>query len=155
MQCTSNNLDLFLAGQMGAYVELCFPDGTRIRFVPAPSAAGHTNTYRQTGGSTGPFRNTTAEFDGKVWRVKRNDDWTLYFPYHPEWLGQYVTVLGSFAAPDGLEYKIERDMWARPCRLQLPPENGCTSRMMHSTELAASDLRSAARCNTSTIRAGG
>jgi YD repeat-containing protein len=105
----SNNLDLFLAGQMGAYVELCFPDGTRIRFVPAPSAAGHTNTYRQTGGSTGPFRNTTAEFDGKVWRVKRNDDWTLYFPYHPEWLGQYVTVLGSFAAPDGLEYKIERD----------------------------------------------
>ena len=105
----SNNLDLFLVGQMGTFVELCFPDGGRIKFVHAPPAAGHTDTYRQTGGRTGPFRNTTAEFDGKVWRVKRDDDWTLYFPYHPEWLGQYVTVLGSFTAPDGLEYKIERD----------------------------------------------
>jgi YD repeat-containing protein len=33
----------------------------------------------------------------------------LYFPYHPEWLPQYVTVLGSSTDPAGHEYKIERD----------------------------------------------
>ncbi len=105
----SNSLDLFLIGQMGVYVELCFADGSRIRFVDTPSATGHPDAYRQTGGYTGPFRNTSAEFDGKVWRIKRNDGWTLYFPCHPEWLAQYVTVLGSFVDPAGQEYKIERD----------------------------------------------
>ena len=105
----SNNLDLFLVGQMNAYVELCFPDGARIRFVDTPSKPGHPDTFRQTGGDTGPFRNTAATFDGNGWRLKRNDGWTLYFPYHPQWLIQYVTVLGSFTDPAGHEYKIERD----------------------------------------------
>lgn len=105
----SNNLDLFLVGQIGVYVELCFPDGARIRFVDTRSEPGHPDTFRQTGGDTGPFRNTAATFDGNAWRLKRNDGWTLYFPYHPEWLAQYVTVLGSFTDPAGREYKIERD----------------------------------------------
>ncbi len=105
----SNTLDLFLVGQMGSNVDLCFEDGARIHFVYQQPQPGEPDTYRQVGGSTGPFAGTAATFDGSVWRIKRNDGWTLLFPYHPDWLTQYVTVLGSFTDPTGGEYKMERD----------------------------------------------
>jgi YD repeat-containing protein len=107
---TTDTLDLALIGQMGSYVDLWFEDGARIHFVHQPPQPGQQDAYRQVGGWTGPFAGSAATtFDGSVWRIKRNDGWALFFPYHPDWLPQYVTVLGSFTDPAGGEYKMERD----------------------------------------------
>jgi YD repeat-containing protein len=105
---TTHTLDLFLVGQMGSYVDLCVEDGGRIHFIHQPPRPGEDDSYRQVGGWSGPFAGSAAKFDGSEWRVKRNDGWTLYFPYHPDWPPQYTTVLGSFSDPAGREYKMER-----------------------------------------------
>jgi YD repeat-containing protein len=102
-------LDMFLVGQMDAYVDLCLEDGARIHFVHQQRKPGELDTYLEPGGWSGPYTRTKFEFDGKIWRLKRNDGWTFFFPYHPEWLPQYVTVLTSFTDPAGHEYKMERD----------------------------------------------
>jgi YD repeat-containing protein len=105
----SDTLDMFLIGQIGSYVELCLEDGARIRFNDEKSKPGHPDVYRQAGWDAGPFKNALAEFDGSEWSIKANDGWTYYFPYHANWLPQYVTALGSFTDPGGHEYKMERD----------------------------------------------
>ena len=109
----TDTLDVALTGQMGSYVDLSTEDGARIHFVhqvPRPGQ-GNFDVYVEPGGWSGPYTRTQARFDGKVWRVKRNDGWTFVFPYHPEWLPQYVTVLTAFTDPAGHEYKMERDNW--------------------------------------------
>jgi len=105
----SDTVDMFLVGQMDAYVDLCLEDGARIHFVHQQRKPGELDTYLEPGGWSGPYSRTKFEFDGKIWRLKRNDGWTFFFPYHPEWLPQYVTVLTSFTDPAGHEYKMERD----------------------------------------------
>jgi YD repeat-containing protein len=117
----THTLDLFLAGQMGSYVDLCLEDGARIHFVHQHPQPGEQDTYSQVGGWTGPFAGTAAKFDGSVWRIQRNDGWTLFFPYHPNWLLQYVTVLGSFTDPTGREYKMERDNVGDLLSVTTPP----------------------------------
>lgn len=105
----SDSLDMFLVGQMGSYVDLCLEDGARIHFVHQLGKPGQLDTYLEPGAWSGPYIRTKFEFDGKIWRLKRNDGWTFFFRYHPEWLLQYVTVLTAFSDPAGHEYKMERD----------------------------------------------
>jgi YD repeat-containing protein len=104
----THTLDMFLVGQMGSCVDRCMEDGARIHIIHQEQQPGQLDTYAEPGGWSGPYTGSKAEFDGKVWRVKRNDGWTFLFPYHPEWLPQYVTVLTSFTDPAGHEYKMER-----------------------------------------------
>ncbi len=105
----THNLNVTLAGQMGAYVDLCLADGARIHFVHQPPQPGKPDTYREDGRWGGPYTRADAEFDGKVWHLKRNDGWTLLFPYRPDWAPLYITVLTSYTDPAGREYKMERD----------------------------------------------
>ncbi|MGA3295726.1 MAG: cytochrome c oxidase assembly factor Coa1 family protein [Candidatus Acidiferrales bacterium] len=104
-----HSLDIFLAGQMGTYVELSLPDGTRVHFDHAPQNPGQPfDVYRVRLGG-GPFGHAEADYAAGLWRVKRADGWTLFFPYRPRWPGQYVTVLTSFSDPAGHMYAMQRD----------------------------------------------
>lgn len=98
-----HSLDIFLAGEMGSYIDLSFADGGKIRFQhERPSSSGdryvsHDSSY------------TSAIFQGDVWTIFRSDGSKLYFPYRPRALTQYVTVLTGFTDSRGYLYQMERD----------------------------------------------
>jgi YD repeat-containing protein len=104
-----HSLNLFLVGQMGFAVDLCFEDGGRIHFVHQRPLAGQPDTYVEPGEGSGPFTGAKAEFDSKVWKITTNDGWTYFFPWRPKSLPQYATVLTNFTDPAGHLYKMDRD----------------------------------------------
>lgn len=106
-----HSLDMFLVGQMGYYIEVCLEDGSKAHFDRQQPLAGQPESqiYRETKGEGGPFAHAEAEYSGGVWKLKRTDGWTFFFPYHGQWLPQYVTVLNSFSDPAGHKYEMERD----------------------------------------------
>lgn len=98
----SDSLDIFLAGQMGAYVDLIYEHGGRLHFVhshPRPGEFG--DAYRASG--------TTALYAGDGWTVTMRDGSKLYFPYRPNYLGYNVTVLTGYTDPEGHKYEMERN----------------------------------------------
>lgn len=104
-----HSLDIFLAGQMGVRIDLMMPDGATVRFEHVqPSPGQSPEIYRARQGAD-PWGDAEAVYDAGVWRVKRTDGWTFFFPYRPRWLRQYVTVLGSFTDPEGQSYEMQRD----------------------------------------------
>jgi YD repeat-containing protein len=105
----SDSLDIFLVGQMGVDIDLIMEDGSRAHFIHSQSQPGQPDTYSEQGDWNDLFAGAKAHFDGRVWCVERTDGWKFFFPYHPNWLTQYVTVLGSFTDPEGRNYEIERD----------------------------------------------
>jgi YD repeat-containing protein len=119
----TNSLDIFLVGQMGSYVDLCLEDGARIHFIHRHGQAGQPDAYVEPTGWSGPYAGAKAELHANVWQLERTDGWTLYFAYHPEWLPQNVTVLGSSTDPAGHEYKIERDSFGDLVSVTTPSGN--------------------------------
>jgi YD repeat-containing protein len=108
---TMESLDMFLVGQMGVEIDLYQGDSSSVHFerVQAGSGWQAPQVYRETKGEGGPFAHATAEFSVGIWKITRTDGWTYFFPYHAQWLPQYVTVIGSFTDPQGRKYKTERD----------------------------------------------
>ena len=98
----SDSLDIFLAGQMGVYVDLIYEHGGRLHFVhsrPGPGVFG--DAYRANG--------ALAVYAGDGWTVTMHDGSKLYFPYRPNYLGYNVTVLTGFTDPEGHKYEMERN----------------------------------------------
>ena len=106
----SHPFDMFLGGRMGVAVDLITEDGSRAHFVHQPSEVGQMgDTYKVSRGAGKRFVGTEAVFQGGTWRIKTADGWTYFFPYRPQALPQYVTVLTSFIDPKGRRYEMERD----------------------------------------------
>jgi len=98
----SDSLDIFLAGQMGVYVDLIYEDGRRLHFVhsrPGPGVFG--DAYRANG--------ALAVYAGGNWTVTMHDGSKLYFPYRPNYLGYNVTVLTGYTDPTGHKYEMTRN----------------------------------------------
>jgi YD repeat-containing protein len=89
---------------MGYYVDVFQEDGGKTHFKRVKSAAGEPDQLYRAEGGMGQ-----AVFLGNVWRVNGLDGWTWLFPYRPQALPQYVTVLTSFTDPGGHLYKMERN----------------------------------------------
>ena len=104
-----HSLNVMLTGQMGFAVDLSYEDGAKAHFVHQPPQPGKPDTYVEAGGWSGPLTRARATFDGKVWTITSNDGWSYFFPFQPNWLPQYMTVLTSFRDPSGGLYKMERD----------------------------------------------
>jgi YD repeat-containing protein len=106
----SDSFDMFLGGQMGIAVDLIREDGARVHFVhQEPKAGQEGDIYQVTWGAGQRFANTEAVYLGDHWQIKTADGWTYLFPYRPQALPQYVTVLTSFVDPAGRRYEMERD----------------------------------------------
>jgi predicted Zn-dependent protease len=106
----SHSFDIFLGGQMGVAVDLITEDGSRVHFVHQPPRAGQLgDTYGVSWGAGKRFVGTEAVFLGDTWQIKTADGWTYFFPYRPQALPQYVTVLTSFIDPAHHKYEMERD----------------------------------------------
>lgn len=104
----SHAFDMFLGGQMGVAVDLIAEDGHRTHFMhQTPQAGQRGDTYRPDRGSGGRF--IDAVYAAGNWEVHTIDGWTYNFPYRPQALPQYVTVLTSFTDPDKRRYDMERD----------------------------------------------
>jgi YD repeat-containing protein len=104
----SDSFDMFLGGKMGVAVDLIMDDGVRINFFHQPPQVGQRgDTYRPRPGTGGRF--VEAVFLGNTWQVTTNDGWSYFFPYRPEALPQYVTVLTSFVDPALRKYEMQRD----------------------------------------------
>lgn len=104
----SDSFDMFLGGKMGVAVDLIMDDGGRVNFVHQPPQVGQRgDTYRPASGTGGRF--VDAVFLGNTWQVTTNDGWSYFFPYRPEALPQYVTVLTSFVDPAQRKYEMQRD----------------------------------------------
>ena len=98
----SDSLDIFLAGEMGVYVDLIYEDGGRLHFVrsrPGPGVFG--DAYRANG--------SLAVYAGDGWTVTMHDGSKLYFPYRPNYLGYNVSVLTGYTDPTGKKYEMERN----------------------------------------------
>jgi YD repeat-containing protein len=107
---TNDSMDIFLAGQMGSYVDLLFEDGARIHFVHAPAAAGQTgDTYQGKSAAGNLFSHARAVFAANNWTIERRDGWKFYFPYRPHALGPNVTILTGFTDPSGHSYEMIRN----------------------------------------------
>jgi YD repeat-containing protein len=106
----SDSFDIFLGGQMGAAVDLITDEGARIHFKhQLPKAGQLGDIYQAEWGGGYRFVGTQAVFSGGSWQVKTTDGWTYIFPYRPNALPQYVTVLTNFSDPAGHKYRMERD----------------------------------------------
>jgi YD repeat-containing protein len=99
-----DSLDTFLVGHMGSYVDLCFADGSKVRFEHAREQSGQGDTYLPANGDY-----ISAVFAGGTWTVSRSDGGKLYMPYRPRARGEYVTVLTGFKDSAGRLYRMERD----------------------------------------------
>jgi YD repeat-containing protein len=106
----NDSLDIFLVGQMGAYIDLIFEDGSRIHFDHAAAAAGQKgDTYQAEPAGGNPFSQSRATYAAGGWTVERSDGWKFYFPYTPHALGANVTVLTGFSDPAGRNYEMVRN----------------------------------------------
>ena len=106
----SHAFDIFLGGQMGVAVDLINEEGSRVHYVHETDNHGQPgDRYRETWGGGGRFAGTEAVFMSGTWEIKTNDGWTYFFPYRPQALPQYVTVLTSFIDPEQHKYEMERD----------------------------------------------
>jgi len=107
---TNDSLDIFLAGQMGSYINLVFEDGGQLHFVHAPYIAGQRGDIYQGETADGsPFSRARAIFAGGNWTIERRDGWKFEFPYRPHALASNVTVLTGFSDPAGHKYEMIRD----------------------------------------------
>lgn len=98
----SHSLDVFLAGEMGVYIDLIDENGGRIHFQRArPGQHQLGDTYIADG--------AVAVYAGDGWTVTKRDKSKLYFPYRPKALGPNVTVLTGFADAEGHKYEMERN----------------------------------------------
>jgi YD repeat-containing protein len=106
-----DSLDIFLAGQMGMYIDLIFEDGGRIHFVHAPPTVGQKgDTYVAQTDNSSPFSRSRAIFGrAGLWTVERQDGWKFYFPYRPYAPGANVTVLTGFSDRAGHKYEMVRN----------------------------------------------
>jgi YD repeat-containing protein len=103
---TMDSLDIFLIGQMDAFVDLIQEGGGRVHFVHINAKPGEpSENYR----ATTPGRFTNAVFEGAGWRVMTKDGWTYYFPYRAKAQDIDVTVLTGFVDPTGHKYEMARD----------------------------------------------
>jgi YD repeat-containing protein len=115
----SDSFDMFLGGKMGVAVDLIMDDGHRISFVhQSPEAGLVGEVYRPRQGSGERF--VEAVFLGDNWRVITTDGWTYFFPYRPQALPQYVTVLTSFMDPAQRKYEMERDSFGALLEVSSP-----------------------------------
>ena len=106
----SHSFDIFLGGRMGVAVDLISESGHRTHFdYQQPRAGQWGDVYQPDSGTADGFANAKAIYAADSWTVKTTDGWTYIFPYKPQALPQYVTVLTSFVDPDGHKYEIERD----------------------------------------------
>ena len=109
----SDSLDIFLAGQMGVYVDLIYDHGGRLHFVhsrPRPGEFG--DAYRANG--------ATALYAGDGWTVTMRDGSKLYFPYRPQALGYNVTVLTGFTDSQGHKYEMDRNSFGELLSVTTP-----------------------------------
>jgi len=108
---SNDSLDIFLAGQMGMYIDLIFEDGGRVHFVHARPVVGQkSDTYVADTDNGSRFSRARAIFGaGGLWTVERPDGWKFYFPYRPYAPGANVTVLTGFSDPAGHKYEMVRD----------------------------------------------
>ena len=117
----SHSFDMFLGGQMGIAVDLITEDGSRVHFVhQQPRAGQQGDTYRVSRGADARFVHTEAVFLGGTWQIKTTDGWTYFFPYRPQALPQYVTVLTSFIDPAGHKFEMERDSFGALLKVTSP-----------------------------------
>jgi YD repeat-containing protein len=117
----THSFDMFIVGQMGVAVDLVLNDGARVHFVHQPPAAGQRgDVYRVTEDTDERFVNTQAIFLQNTWQIKTTDGWTYFFPYRPNALPQYVTVLTSFIDPSQHKYEMERDAFGALLRVSSP-----------------------------------
>lgn len=101
---TDASLNMFLYGQMGSYVNLCFADGSKIHFAHARRQSGQGDTYVTTDGDY-----TSAVLVGNMWTISRSDGVKFYMPYRPRARGEYVTVLTGYTDRSGHLYKMDRN----------------------------------------------
>lgn len=78
------------------------------------------DTYRVSWGAGKRFVDTEAVFLGDTWQIKTADGWTYFFPYRPQALPQYVTVLTSFIDPTQHKYEMERDSFGALLKVSSP-----------------------------------
>jgi YD repeat-containing protein len=104
----ANSLEMHLIGQMGTYVDLVMADGSRAHFE-RDAGPDHTYDTYVDQNDAGKFWKATAEYMGLQWRVTLRNGWTYFFPYHREWGGNRMTMLGSFSDPGGHIYQMKRD----------------------------------------------
>lgn len=103
----NDSLDIFLAGQMGHYIDLVFEDGGRMRFLHVSGNGG--GAYQGERSPSSPFSRARAFYSRNLWTVERADGWKFYFPYRPHAIGANVTVLTGFSDPSGHNYEMVRD----------------------------------------------
>ena len=117
----SHSFDLFLVGRMGVAIDLITEDGSRVHYVhQAPQAGQLGDTYRASSGAGSRFVGTEAVYVGDTWQIKTVDGWTYFFPYRPQALPQYVTVLTSFIDPAHGKYEMERDSFGALLKVSSP-----------------------------------
>jgi len=105
----SDDFDIFLGGKMGVGVDLILADGTRIRFIHKGSVYGESgDVYLPRSESRRNF--VKAVYSANLWHVTTADGWIYEFPYRPDALPQYVTVLTGFTDPDHRPYRMKRDL---------------------------------------------
>jgi YD repeat-containing protein len=104
----TSSLEMHLVGQMGNYVDLIMADGSRAHFE-RDTASPHTFETYLDRNDAGKYWHATAEYMGPQWRVRLRNGWTYFFPYHREWGGNRMTMLGSYSDPDGHTYEMKRD----------------------------------------------
>lgn len=105
----SDDFDIFLGGKMGVGVDLILADGTRIRFIHKGSVYGESgDVYLPRSESRRNF--VKAVYSANLWHVATADGWIYEFPYRPDALPQYVTVLTGFTDPDHRRYRMKRDL---------------------------------------------
>lgn len=118
----SNDFDMFLGGKMGVAVDLIMADGYRIHFVHKGFVSGeHGFVYEPDHRHRERF--TRAIYSADSWRVKTTDGWTYFFPYRPDALPQYVTVLTGFTDPNGHKYEMKRDSFGSLLEITSPSGN--------------------------------
>lgn len=117
----AHSFDMFLGGKMGVAVDLILPDGNRIRFVHKGSVVGETgDVYEAEPRYHGPF--VRAVYAADNWQVKTRNGWIYEFPYRPDALPEYVTVLTGFTDSFHHKYRMTRDSFG--CLLEITSPSG-------------------------------
>lgn len=105
-----SSLDIFLAGQMGTYIDLILEEGTEIHFDRVRNEQSFaTQLYRAKPYQGDRFSRAEATYEKDGWRLKTTDGWTYFFPYRPKAQPAMVTVLTGFIDPAGHRFEMERD----------------------------------------------
>jgi YD repeat-containing protein len=117
----THSFDMFLGGKMGVAVDLIMADGNRIRFVHKGSVFGEAgDVYEPEPRYHGPF--IRALYAADNWQVKTRNGWIYEFPYRPNALPQYVTVLTGFTDSSHHKYGMTRDSFG--CLLEITSPSG-------------------------------